>query len=59
MNTNIEAKHTILALLLHFSVAMATHISLTSHTTCVTEPPSQCDIGPSRSGLTIAHVIRK
>jgi hypothetical protein len=44
---------------LHFSVALATHIGLASHTTCFTEPHSQHDVEPLQAGLTIARVIRE
>jgi hypothetical protein len=46
-------------MLLHFSVALATHISLASHTTCFTEPHSQRDNGPLQASLIIARVIRE
>ncbi len=59
MKTYIAQKHSISAFLLRFSVAIATHISLASHTTCFTEPHSKHDVGPLQDGLTIAHVIRE
>ncbi len=59
INTNIANKHSIAAILLRFSVALATHISLASHMTCFNEPHSLCDVGPSRAGLIIACVIRE
>ncbi len=59
INTNIADKHLIVAFLLHFSVAVATHTSLASHLTCITKPNSLRDIGPSRAGLTIKRVIRE
>ncbi len=59
-NTNIASKHSILAFLLRFSVAVATHtISLASHSTRMNKPHSHRDVGPSRAGLTIARVIRE
>jgi hypothetical protein len=57
--TNIAAKHSIVAFLLHFSVAVATHLSLASHTTCFTKPHSQRDVGPSWAGSNIVCVIRE
>ncbi len=59
INTNIADKHSIVAFLLRFSVAVATHISLASHSTCMTKPHSLHDVGPSWAGLTIARVIRE
>ncbi len=56
---NIANKHLIIAFLLCFSVAVATHISLASHLTCMNKPHSHHDIGPSWAGLTIAPVIRE
>ncbi len=58
MNTNIAYKHSILAFLLHFSVTLATYISLASHMTCLAKPHSQCDIRPLQAGLNITCVIR-
>jgi hypothetical protein len=40
------------------SVALATYISLASHTTPLAKPHSQCDIEPSQAGLYIARVIQ-
>jgi hypothetical protein len=57
MNTYITQKHSVLAFLLHLSVAIATDISLATHTTCFTEPYSQCDVGPLWAGLTIAYHV--
>jgi hypothetical protein len=57
MNTNIANKHLILAFLLHFSVALATYISLASHSTCFAKPHSQCDVWPLRAGSNIVRVI--
>ena len=59
IDTNIANKHLIVAFLLRFTVAVATHISLASHLTCITKPRSHRDVGPSRAGLTIARVIRE
>jgi hypothetical protein len=56
-NINIAIKHSIVAFLLRFSVAVATHISLASHLTCITKHHSHHDVGPLRAGLTIASVI--
>ncbi len=56
-NTNTANKHLIIAFLLRFSVAVATHISLASHLTCINKPHSHRDVGPLQAGLTIAHVI--
>ncbi len=56
-NTNIANKHLIIAFLLRFSVAVATHISLASHSTCINKPHSHRDIGLLWAGLTIACVI--
>jgi hypothetical protein len=56
-NTNIANRNLIVAFSLHFSVAIATHISLASHLTCITKPHSLRDDGPLRAGLTIARVI--
>ncbi len=53
LNTIIANKHFIIAFLLRFSVAVATYISLASHSTCL--PHSHSDVGPSRAGLTL-HV---
>ena len=58
-NTNIANKHLIILFLLRFSVAVATHISLASHLTCIIKPHSHRDVGPSRAGLTIARVIHE
>ncbi len=58
MNTNIAYNHSILAFLLHFSVALATYISLASHAMRLAKLHSQCDIGPLRAGLYLAHVIQ-
>jgi hypothetical protein len=60
--TNIADKHSIVAFLLCFSVAVvavATHISLASLMTCLTRPHSLRDVGPLRAGSTIARVIRE
>ncbi len=57
INTNIADKHLIVAFLLCFSVAVATHISLASHSTCITKPHSLRDFGPLQAGLTITRVI--
>jgi hypothetical protein len=57
INTNIAEKHSTLAFLLRFSVAVATHMSLASHSTCITKPHSLRGVGPLRAGLTIARVI--
>ncbi len=59
IDTNIANKHLIVAFLLHFSVAVATHIGLTSHSTRITKPRSHRDVGPLRPGLTITRVIRE
>jgi hypothetical protein len=59
INTNIADKHSIVAFLLRFSVAVATHIGLARHSTPITKPHSLCDIGPLRAGLTIARVIHE
>ncbi len=53
LNTIIANKHFIIAFLLHFSVAVATYISLASHSTCLYRPHSHSDIGPLRAGLTL------
>ncbi len=58
-NTNIANKHLIKMFLLRFSVAVATHINLASQLTCINEPHSLPDVGPSRAGLTIARAIRE
>jgi hypothetical protein len=58
INTNIANKHSIVAVLLHFSVAVATHISLASHTTRFIKPHIQCEFWPSQAGLNIVRVIR-
>ena len=55
LNTIIANKHFIIAFLLRFSVAVTTYISLASHSTCLYEPHSHSDFGPSRAGLTL-HV---
>jgi hypothetical protein len=57
INTNIADKHSIVVFLLHFSVAVATHISLANHTTCFTKPQSQRDVGHLQAGSNIALVI--
>jgi hypothetical protein len=57
INTNNADKHSIVAFLLRFSVAVATHISLESQLTCITKPHSLGDVGPLQAGLTIAGVI--
>ncbi len=54
MNTNIPYKNSILLFLLHFSVALATYISLASCTTCLAKPHSRCDIELSGAALNIA-----
>jgi hypothetical protein len=59
IDTNIAKKHLIVAFLLRFSVAIATHISLASHLACITKPRSHCDAGPTWAGLTIARVIHE
>jgi hypothetical protein len=59
INSNIVKKHLILVCELCFSVALATHISLASLTTCLTRPHSLRDIGPLWAGLTIIRVIRE
>ena len=56
-NTIIANKHFIKAFLLHFSVAVATYISLASHSTLMNKPCSHSDVGPLQAGLTIARVI--
>ena len=43
LNTIIADKHLIVAFLLHFSVAIATHISLASHMTRYIKPKGMCD----------------
>ncbi len=58
-NANIANEHLIVAFLLCFSVALATHISLASHSACITSPHLLRDMGPSRAGLTIARVIHE
>jgi hypothetical protein len=58
INTNIADRHSIVAFLFRFSVAVATHISLASQSTRITKPHSFFDIGASRAGLNIARVIR-
>jgi hypothetical protein len=59
VNTNIANEPSIVAFLflLRFSVAVATHISLASHSTCTTKPHSLRDVGPLQAGLTIPRVI--
>ncbi len=59
IDKNIADKHSIGAFLLRFSVAVATHISLASHSTCITKPHLLRDVGPSWAGLTFARVIRE
>ncbi len=54
-NTTIANKHFIIAFLLRFPVAVATYISLASHSACLYKPHSHSDVGPSRAGLT-SHV---
>jgi hypothetical protein len=58
-NTNIANKHFIIVFLLHFSVAVATYISLASHLACIYKPHSHNDVGPLRAALIIARVIRE
>ena len=53
LSTIIANKHFIIAFLLRFSVAVTTYISLASHSTCLYEPHSHSDFGPSRAGLTL------
>jgi hypothetical protein len=55
LNTIIANKHFIIAFSLRFSVAVATYISLASHSTRLYKPHSPSDVGPSRAGLTL-HV---
>ncbi len=55
LNTIIANKHFIIVFLLRFSVAVATYISLASHSTCLYKPHSHSDVGPLRAGL-ILHV---
>ncbi len=59
IDTNIADKHSIVAFSLRFAVAVATHISLASHSTRINEPHSLRDVGPLQAGLTIACVIRE
>ncbi len=53
LNTIIANKHFIIAFLLCCSVAVATFISLASHSTCLYKPHSHSHVGPSRAGLTL------
>ncbi len=59
IDTNIADKHSIVAFILRFSVALATHICLASNSTHITRPNSLHDVGPLQAGLTIACVIRE
>jgi hypothetical protein len=59
IDTNIADKQSIVAFLLHFSLALATHISLVSYSTRITKPHSLRDVGPLGAGLNIARVIRE
>ncbi len=57
LSTIIAIKHFIIAFLLRFSVAVATYISLASHSTCLFKPHSHSDVGPLQAGLTFLHVL--
>jgi hypothetical protein len=57
IKTNIADKHSIVVFLLRFSVAIATHISLASHSTCITKPHPLRDVGLLLAESNIARVI--